>query len=161
MKRLWLTGVAVLAAASLSACNFQLGNPPQQQGGQQGGGAAPAAPAQPAQPQQATGGGSGSAAPSADVQPGQARQNFTVVNQTGHTVMRLNVSASNDNNWGPDILGSQVLPNGQSADVTFGRNESSCLWDIRATYDDGGTTDIRQVNLCEVGTVNLLPSGGE
>lgn len=158
MKRLILTGAALLAVTSLSACNFQLGNPPQQQGGQQGGNA-PAAPAQPAQPQQATGGGA--AAPSADVQPGQARQNFTVVNQTGHTVMRLNVSASNDNNWGPDILGSQVLPNGQSADVTFGRNESSCLWDLRATYDDGGTTDMRQINLCEVATVNLIPSGGE
>lgn len=157
MKRLLNTGVALLAAASLSACNFQLGNPPQQQGGTNKGNA-PAAPAAPAQPQQAQGGGG---APSADVQPGEARQNFTVVNQTGHTVMRLNVSASNDNNWGPDILGSQVLPNGQSADVTFNRNESSCLWDIRATYDDGGTTDIRQVNLCEVGTVNLIPSGGE
>lgn len=156
MKRLLLTGAATLAAASLSACNFQLGSPPQQGqtqgGGTNKGGSAPAAPAQPAQP--APGGG----APSADVQPGEARQNFTVVNQTGHTVMRLNVSASNDNNWGPDILGSQVLPNGQSADVTFNRNESSCLWDIRATYDDGDTTDIRQVNLCEVGTVNLIPS---
>ena len=154
MKRLLLTGVAVLAA-SLSACNFQLGNPPQQQQG----GAAPAAPApaQPAQPQQAAGGG-GSAAPSAEVQPGQARQNFTVNNQTGHIVITLNVSASNDNNWGPDILGSQILQNGQSAEVTFGRNESSCLWDIRATYDDGGTTDVRQVNLCEVATVNLVPS---
>jgi hypothetical protein len=155
MKNLMLTGTALLAVTTLSACNFQLGSPPQQGDAAKGGAPAAPAPAQPAQP--AAGGG----APSADVQPGQARQNFTVVNQTGHTVMRLNVSASNDNNWGPDILGSQVLPNGQSADVTFNRNESSCLWDIRATYDDGGTTDIRQVNLCEVGTVNLVPSGGE
>lgn len=156
MKKLLLTGVTALAAASLSACNFQLGSPPQQQSGGNSG-AAPAAPAQPAQPQQATGGG-GNAPPSADVQPGQARQNFTVNNQTGHIVVTLNVSASNDNNWGPDILGSQILQNGQSAEVTFGRNESSCLWDIRATYDDGDTTDVRQVNLCEVATVNLTPS---
>lgn len=158
MKRVLLTGAAIIAAASLSACNVQVTAPQNS--------AAPAAPAQPA-PQPATPaqpapgggdtGGSGTAAPSAEVQPGQARQNFTVNNQTGHIVVTLNVSASNDNNWGPDILGSQILQNGQSAEVSFGRNESSCLWDIRATYDDGGTTDVRQVNLCEVATVNLIP----
>lgn len=155
MQRFWLNGAAMLAACALSACNFQFGNPPQQ-GGQSG--SAPAAPAQPAVPAQPAAGDGSSTAPSAEVQPGQARQNFTVNNQTGHTVMTLNVSASNDDNWGPDILGSQVLQNGQSAEVTFGRNESQCLWDIRATYDDGGTTDARGINLCEVAVVNLTPA---
>ena len=57
MKRLLLTGVAMLAAASLSACNFQLGSPPQQgqSGAANSGASAPAAPAQPA-PQPAQGG---------------------------------------------------------------------------------------------------------
>jgi hypothetical protein len=155
MKRLLLAGATALAAASLAACNVQVSTP------QNTGSAAPAAPAPAAPAQPAPGGGDAGGAtapPSAEVQPGQARQNFTVNNQTGHIVVTLNVSASNDNNWGPDILGSQILQNGQSAEVAFGRNESSCLWDIRATYDDGGTTDVRQVNLCEVGTVNLIPS---
>ncbi|MGQ0660782.1 hypothetical protein [Sphingosinicella sp.] len=152
MKRLLLTSVAALAAASLSACNVQV-TPPQNT--TSAAPAAPAAPAQPAAPGQPA--PSGNPPPSAEVLPGQARQNFTVNNQTGHIVVTLNVSASNDNNWGPDILGAQILQNGQSAEVTFGRNESSCLWDIRATYDDGGTTDVRQVNLCEVATVNLIP----
>ena len=78
MKRLLLTGVAVLAAASLSACNVQV-TPPQNTTS-----AAPATPAPapapaPAQPQQAA--STGGTAPSAEVQPGQARQNFTVNNR--------------------------------------------------------------------------------
>jgi hypothetical protein len=87
---------------------------------------------------------------------GAARQNFSVVNGTGHTVLTLNVSPTTEDEWGPDILGSQVLQNGQTAQVTFDRAESQCNYDIRATYDDGDTTDMRGVNLCQVGTVNLV-----
>lgn len=107
-----------------------------------------AAPAGNATGESGEGAGGGEAA-------GQAQQNFTVNNQTGHVVMTLNVSPSNEDQWGPDILGREVLANGESAEISFARGETQCLWDIRATYDDGDTTDMRGVNLCEVATVNL------
>ena len=84
-----------------------------------------------------------------------ANQDFTLVNNTGHTVMTLNVSPSDSNEWGPDILGSDVLANGQSAQVSFERGQEQCNWDLRATYDDGDTTDVRGVNLCQLTTVTL------
>ena len=93
-------------------------------------------------------------APTASV--GTARQNFSVVNATGHTVTTLNVSPTSENEWGEDILGTQVLAAGQTAQVVFDRAESQCNYDIRATYDDGDTSDVRNVNLCQVGTVNLV-----
>ncbi|HVQ07791.1 MAG TPA: hypothetical protein VMS43_05100 [Allosphingosinicella sp.] len=93
-------------------------------------------------------------APTASV--ATARQNFSVVNRTGHTVLTLNVSPTSEDEWGPDILGTQVLQAGQTAQVTFDRAETQCNYDIRATYDDGDTTDVRNVNLCQVGTVNLV-----
>lgn len=93
---------------------------------------------------------------SAEVQ-GQAQQNFTVINNTGHIVMTLNVSPSNEDSWGPDILGASVIANGKSAQVTFERGQSQCQWDIRVTYDDGDTSDMRGVNLCQVATVTLTP----
>lgn len=94
------------------------------------------------------------AAPSATV--GTARQNFSVVNATGHVVTTLNVSPTSENEWGPDILGQDVLQNGQTAQIVFDRAETQCNYDIKATYDDGDTTDMRNVNLCTVGTVNLV-----
>lgn len=86
-----------------------------------------------------------------------AAQDFTIHNNSGHVVVTLNVSPNSSNNWGPDILGREVLANGESAEITFDRNEDECVWDIRATYDDGDTGDWRGINLCETTDVNLTP----
>ena len=150
MKSLSVTAALLASALALAGCNR---------------GAAPAnntaAPkpaensAEPA-PAPATNEAEGEegAAPSTSV--GTARQNFSVVNGTGHTVQTLNVSPTTEDEWGPDILGTDVLQNGQTAQVTFDRAETQCNYDIRATYDDGDTTDVRNVNLCQVATVNLV-----
>lgn len=84
-----------------------------------------------------------------------ARQDFTVVNSSGHVIVTLNVSPSRSNRWGPDILGSEVLANGEEASVSFDNDEDQCLFDIRVTYDDGTANDERGVNLCEVSTVEF------
>jgi hypothetical protein len=98
--------------------------------------------------------GEETAGPSASV--ATARQNFSVVNRTGNTVLTLNVSPTSQDEWGEDILGTQVLEAGQTAQVTFDRAETQCNYDLRATYDDGDTTDMRNINLCQIGTVNLV-----
>jgi hypothetical protein len=154
MRKLHLAGLLLGSAIILAGCNIQASGG----GGAPANTAAPASTAAPAPPPAAPApaGEEGSAAPTALVQ-GQARQNFTVVNNTGHVVMTLNVSPSSETVWGPDILGRDVLGNGESTVITFDRDESVCMWDIRATYDDGDTTDMRQVNLCQVATVTLTP----
>ena len=86
---------------------------------------------------------------------GQAQQDFTIVNSTGHIVTALNVSPSDEDTWGENILGGDKLGNGESAQISFDRGEKACVWDIRATYEDGDTTDARGVNLCQVTTVTL------
>lgn len=155
MKTISLTALLLASALSLAACNR--GAPPAANNAAaaapkpaETNTPAPAAPANDAAEEAGEGGG----APSATV--GSARQNFSVVNATGHTVMTLNVSPTSENEWGEDILGTQVLAAGQTAQVVFDRAESQCNYDIRATYDDGDTTDVRNVNLCQVGTVNLV-----
>ena len=148
MKKLNLAGVLLASAFAVVACN---------NGASTNNAAAPAAnaaAAAPAAPAENAGAATETAAPAGD----QTNQNFTITNQTGHTVMTLNVSPSNEDAWGPDILGSNVLSNGESASVTFPRAETQCQWDIRATYDDGDTTDVRGANLCQVTTVTLTPS---
>ena len=87
-----------------------------------------------------------------------APQDFTLKNRTGHVIVTLNVSPSSSNQWGPDILGREVLANNEDASVTFDREEDHCLFDIRVTYDDGTANDERGVNLCEVSEVEFTPS---
>ncbi|HWT12015.1 MAG TPA: hypothetical protein VN231_04620 [Allosphingosinicella sp.] len=87
-----------------------------------------------------------------------SQQDFTIVNNTGRTLMTLNVSPNDENEWGPDILGADTLANGGSGQVTFARGNDQCLWDLRATFDDGQSGDWRGVNLCETTTVTLTPA---
>jgi len=82
-------------------------------------------------------------------------QNFTVVNNTGQVVVSLSVSPSSQDNWGPDVLGSEFLANGEHAQVAFEPQEDTCVWDLRVTYDDGEAAEWRGVNLCEISTVTL------
>jgi hypothetical protein len=144
MKKLYLTGALFASALAMAGCN---------KAATTNNAAAPAAsnaaaPAAPAAPGNAAAGEEGAAPPA-------GQQNFTLTNNTGHTVVTLNVSASNENSWGEDILGRDTLANGESASITFPHGETQCNFDIRATYDDGGTTDARGVNLCTISTVTL------
>lgn len=153
MNRLRIIGALLASTVAMTACNqAEKQAAPAANSTAPAPAPAPAAPTNTAAPAAPAAGG----APAAAVQ-GQAQQNFTVVNNTGFTVMTLNVSSSNENSWGPDILGANVIANGASAMVTFERGQSECIWDIRATYEDGDTSDMRGVNLCEVATVTLTP----
>ena len=84
-----------------------------------------------------------------------AAQDFTLVNGTGKTVMTINISPTGEDEWGPDLLGANVMEDGQSASVSFDVEEGRCLWDVRATYDDGDTGDWRGLDLCEISTITL------
>ena len=144
MKKLTLLGALCASTLVLAACGGADTTANK---------AAPANSAAPAGNTAAGGGEEG--AGGGEAVGGQAQQNFTINNNTGHVLTTLNVSPSNEDQWGPDILGRDVLANGESAEISFARGETQCQWDIRATYDDGGTTDARGVNLCEVATVEL------
>jgi hypothetical protein len=146
MKTRYLTSLLCASVFALAACG---GAAEQKAASNTTNAAAPAAPAGEA--------AANEAAPATEDggATAGANQDFTLVNNTGHTVMTLNVSPSDSNQWGPDILGADVLANGQSVQVSFERGQEQCQWDLRATYDDGDTTDARGVNLCELTTVTL------
>jgi predicted small secreted protein len=152
MRSIYFTSALLASALALAGCNRS----DKTAAGNATNAAAPAAPTEPAAPAGNETATEEGAAPTAEVQ-GQAQQNFTINNNTGHIVVTLNVSPNDEDEWGPDILGRDMLANGESAAVTFQRGTEQCIWDIRATYDDGDTTDVRGVNLCQVATVNLTP----
>ena len=85
-------------------------------------------------------------------------QDFRVHNETGQAIINIYVSPSSETHWGPDILGVEILADGESGVVRFDRDEESCLWDIKVNYQDGDQGDWRQINLCETTDITL---GGE
>lgn len=81
-------------------------------------------------------------------------QDFTLINQTGVDVYSLYISESSSDDWEEDVLGEDMLLDGDRVDVTFsGRN--ACLWDMLVTDDEGGELSFQGINLCEASVVVL------
>ena len=85
-------------------------------------------------------------------------QDFTLVNNTGYDIHYVNVSPSSSDDWQNDILGSSILPNGSSVNVTFNTNDVQ-YWDIQATFDDGSSLSWSSIDLLSVATVTLNGDG--
>ncbi|MGQ0559065.1 MAG: hypothetical protein ACT4OE_05695 [Sphingosinicella sp.] len=91
----------------------------------------------------------GAAAPAADI----SNQNFQLANNTGATIREVYVSTVNTDQWEEDVLGTSVLPTGQTATINFAREEEECMWDIRVVLESGQSAELRGVNLCETATI--------
>lgn len=88
----------------------------------------------------------------------EAQNRFWLVNETGRTIERAYVSSSRVQDWGPDILGTSVLPFRERVWVVpaFG----DCILDIRVTYQGGGEATRMQVNACGLSQVVFGGGGG-
>jgi hypothetical protein len=73
--------------------------------------------------------------------------NFRLVNRSGRIITQVFVSSSQEQSWGPDRLGRDVLGAGQSMIVTLPR-DGTCVFDIRVVYADDTATERRRVNTC-------------
>ncbi len=81
----------------------------------------------------------------------QAQSNdpsFRLNNRSNQTIMELYVSSSAVSNWGPDLLGANVLPAGQSFVVRLPAGQ--CVNDIRIVFADGRSTERRSVDTCNL-----------
>lgn len=98
------------------------------------------------------------AAPASQV-AAQAQQNFALVNRTGYQINELYVSPSTSQQWGRDILGDGVMPDGQRRNITFPQATRSCNFDLRIVYSDGERAERSNVDLCQVSVVTVTYSG--
>ena len=85
----------------------------------------------------------------------QGRQDFTIHNKTGYTISEVYVSASKTNDWEEDVLGRDVLNNGERVEISFPRGEKACKHDLKVVYDDGEEAEWEGFDLCEVSTIGL------
>ena len=86
----------------------------------------------------------------------QAQSNdpsFRVNNRSSATVNEIYVSSSAQGTWGPDHLGQNVLPPGQSYVIRLPMGQ--CINDIRVVYQNGQAAERRQVNTCNITDFNL------
>lgn len=85
-----------------------------------------------------------------------APQDFTLDNATGYDIANLFVGPTSSDDWGDDVLGEDVLKNGEAVKIHFpdGRGET-CQWDLKITYTDKTTHEWRNVDLCSIASITV------
>ncbi len=85
-------------------------------------------------------------------------QDFVLVNNTGYPIYVVNVSPSSSNNWEEDIMGSDILPNGEAVRINFNVGNQQ-YWDIQAIFEDESTISWYEIDLLQASKVTLNRDG--
>ena len=82
-------------------------------------------------------------------------QDFTLVNKTGFDIHSVFVSPHSTNEWEEDILGREVLENGQAVEIKFERSDKTKNWDLKVVDKEGKGYIWQSLNLLEVSKVTV------
>ena len=84
-----------------------------------------------------------------------AAQDFTLVTQTGVEIDKVYISPHDKDDWEEDILGKDTLPEGQSVDIKFHRDETAAEWDLRVEDKGGNAIEWENLNLLKISKLTL------
>ena len=84
---------------------------------------------------------------------------FTLVNKTGLTIDEVYLSPTNDDKWGKDVMGKDVLKNGDKVDITFSSSETSCNWDLKVVDEEKDEIEWTKLDLCKAEEITLKYEG--
>jgi hypothetical protein len=76
-------------------------------------------------------------------------ERITLVNSTGYTISEVYIAPARSKSWEEDVLGRDVLTDGDEVDIDFRRSENTCDWHLLVVYDDGEQAVWDGLNLCQ------------
>lgn len=75
---------------------------------------------------------------------------FELTNETGYTLTQIYISLPSSNSWEEDILGDQVVENGETVVISVDDGLEDCKYDIRYDFSDGDSVVENAVDLCAI-----------
>ena len=84
---------------------------------------------------------------------------FSLINKTGLTIEEVYVSPSDDDEWGEDVMGRDVLDNDDQVDISFSRGETKCSWDLKVIDADKDAVVWESLDLCKASEITLKYKG--
>jgi hypothetical protein len=85
----------------------------------------------------------------------QGAQDFTIINKTGVVIDQLFVSPVDVEEWGEDILGTDVMELDAEWEIKFNPQEEQCKWDLKITDGEGNAIMWEDVDLCATAVIVL------
>lgn len=74
---------------------------------------------------------------------------FNLTNNSSYQIDAFYASPANEDNWGEDILGQDVLEGGMHGAVTIADGSAECLYDLKAVDETGAEHEMTDLNICE------------
>lgn len=90
-----------------------------------------------------------------------ADQDFTLVNDTGVSIDELYISPVAAADWQEDVLGVDVLEDGEEVQVSFSRDEEACAWDLMVKDPEGTEVIWKNLDLCKYSRITLHIEDGK
>ena len=88
------------------------------------------------------------------IAPGAVAQtasvSFELTNNTGYTLTHIYISLPSNDSWEEDILGDQVVRNGETVEISVDDGLEACEYDIRYDFSDGDHLIEESVDLCAI-----------
>ena len=85
----------------------------------------------------------------------QGKQDFDLVNKTGYTIDEVYVAPSSSSDWEEDVLGRDVLNDGEAVHINFNRATKTCKWDLKVVYSDKEEAEWDSFDLCQVSKITI------
>jgi len=81
---------------------------------------------------------------------------FVLVNQSSADLVGFNVSPASSDNWEENLLEGAYLPPDHEIGVLIADGLSTCIYDIRGTFDDGAVSEDFGLDLCDLGEYTFV-----
>ncbi|MEG4807667.1 hypothetical protein QUA82_08855 [Microcoleus sp. F8-D3] len=83
----------------------------------------------------------------------------SVINNSGKTMTAVYMSPPDKDTWGENELDAPIADR-EKADfewnrADYGGSDAGCIFDVRAEYSDGKSTDLEAVDLCQETALNF------
>ena len=90
----------------------------------------------------------------------QNKQDFTLHNETGLEVKEVYVSATGNDNWEEDVLGTDTLASGDEVAISFSRRHED-MWDMKVVFRNGKSNVWTKLNLSQITDVTVSFKNGK
>jgi len=84
------------------------------------------------------------------------KQDFQLRNKTGYELKAVYVAPSKSDSWEDDVMGQDVLADGQAVNIHFNPKTNTCVYDLKVVYSDDDSTAVwEKINLCEIEKITI------
>ncbi|HAN75838.1 MAG TPA: hypothetical protein DCQ51_03395 [Planktothrix sp. UBA8407] len=84
---------------------------------------------------------------------------ISVINNSGKKMTAVYISPPDQEDWGdnelPEAIADREKQDFEWEQADYGGSNAGCIFDVRAEYEDGKSTDLSDVDLCSEASLNF------